>query len=66
MIQTDIGECCGLSGIKGYQINRSEYKIPTLLDSVLSKRYLKLYNLNSSKIYDYQDPEVIHQKKKMK
>jgi hypothetical protein len=66
MIQTDLGECCGLLGIKGYQINRSEYKIPALLDSVLSKRYLKLYNLNSSKIYDYQDPEVIHQKKKMR
>ena len=63
--QVDMIECC--DGIdSGYNVTRSAYKIPKFLDSVMEKRYIRIYDMLRTNVYEEKAPEVIIQQKRMK
>ncbi len=61
----DMIECC--DGIdSGYNVTRSTYKIPKFLDSIMEKKYIRVYDMLRTNVYEEKSPEVIIQQKKMK
>ena len=63
--ETDMIECC--DGVNsGYSVLRSKYKIPKFLDSVLDRRYIRVYDMLRTTVFDEKSPEVVIQQQKMR